>query len=71
MPTQAVSHRAASRHWPPWSAAARSGWATLVAEVGLARVSRLRDRIDTLGDEDLRALLRAVPVIEAPAADEV
>jgi hypothetical protein len=31
----------------------------------------LRDRIDTLADDDLRALLLAVPVIEALAADEV
>lgn len=45
--------------------------AELVAGVGLARVSRLRDRIDTLGDDDLRALLRALPVIEALAADDV
>ena len=44
--------------------------AELVAGVGLARVSRLRDRIDTLADDDLRALLRAVPVIEALAADD-
>ena len=42
----------------------------LVAGVGLGRVSRLRDRIETLDDEDLRALLRAIPVIEALAADE-
>jgi DNA-binding MarR family transcriptional regulator len=42
----------------------------LIAGVGSARVSRLRDRIDTLGDDDLRALLRAVPVIEALAADD-
>jgi DNA-binding MarR family transcriptional regulator len=41
----------------------------LVAGVGLARVSRLRDRIDTLADDDLRTLLRAVPVIESLAAD--
>ena len=45
--------------------------AELVAGVGLARVSRLRDRIDTLGDDDRQALLRAVPVIEALAADDV
>jgi hypothetical protein len=44
--------------------------AELVAGVGLARVSRLRDRIDTLGDDDRQALLRAVPVIEALAADD-
>ena len=44
--------------------------AELVAGVGLARVSRLRDRIDTLDDDDLRALLRAVSVIEALASDE-
>jgi DNA-binding MarR family transcriptional regulator len=43
--------------------------AELVSGVGLARVSRLRDRIDTLGDDDLRALLRAIPVIETLAAD--
>ncbi|HST85468.1 MAG TPA: MarR family transcriptional regulator [Kineosporiaceae bacterium] len=42
----------------------------LVAGVGLGRVSRLRDRIETLDDDDLRALLRAIPVIEALAADE-
>jgi DNA-binding MarR family transcriptional regulator len=45
--------------------------AELVAGVGLARVSRLRDRIDTLGDDDLRRLLEAVPVIEALAEDDL
>jgi DNA-binding MarR family transcriptional regulator len=44
--------------------------AELVAGVGLARVSRLRDRIDLLPDDDLRALLRALPVIEALAAED-
>ena len=42
----------------------------LVTGVGQARVSRLRDRIETLADDDLEALLRAVPVIESLAADE-
>jgi DNA-binding MarR family transcriptional regulator len=45
--------------------------AELVAGVGLARVGRLRDRIETLDDDDLSALLRAVPVIEALAADDL
>jgi DNA-binding MarR family transcriptional regulator len=44
--------------------------AELVAGLGLARVSRLRDRIETLADADLRALLRAIPVIETLAADD-
>jgi DNA-binding MarR family transcriptional regulator len=42
----------------------------LVAGVGLGRVSRLRERIETLDEDDRRALLRAIPVIEALAADE-
>jgi len=44
--------------------------AELVAGLGVARVSRLRDRIETLADADLRALLRAIPVIEMLAADD-
>jgi DNA-binding MarR family transcriptional regulator len=42
----------------------------LVAGVGFGRVSRLRERIETLDEDDRRALLRAIPVIEALAADE-
>jgi DNA-binding MarR family transcriptional regulator len=43
---------------------------TVVAGIGSARVAQLRTRVDALSADDLQALLRAVPVIEALAADE-
>jgi DNA-binding MarR family transcriptional regulator len=44
--------------------------AELVAGVGSARLTQLRARVDRLAAEELRALLKALPVIESLAADE-
>jgi DNA-binding MarR family transcriptional regulator len=49
---------------------ATAAGAEVAAGVGSARVAGLRLRIDALSPDDRQALLRAIPVIEALAADE-